>query len=70
VEVAEAKLNLSYTAVVAQESGLVSKVNVQDGQFIQAGQSIFSIVIPNIISLQANVCLLKLCAKAWCEGVW
>ena len=37
VEVAEAKLNLSYAVVVAQESGLVSKVNVQEGQFLQAG---------------------------------
>jgi membrane fusion protein, multidrug efflux system len=54
VEVAEAKLNLSYTAVVAQESGLVSKVNVQGGQFIQAGQSLFSIVISNDIWVVAN----------------
>ena len=54
VEVAEAKLNLSYTAVVAQESGLVSKVNVQDGQFIQAGQSLFSIVISNDVWVVAN----------------
>ncbi len=54
VEVAEAKLNLSYTAVVAQESGLVSKVNVQSGQFIQAGQSLFSIVISNDVWVVAN----------------
>ena len=54
VEVAEAKLNLSYTAVVAQESGLVSKVNVQGGQFIQAGQALFSIVISNDIWVVAN----------------
>jgi len=54
VEVAEAKLNLSYTAVVAQESGLVSKVNVQEGQFIQAGQSLFSIVINQDVWVVAN----------------
>jgi membrane fusion protein (multidrug efflux system) len=54
VEVAEAKLNLSYTAVVAQESGLVSKVNVQSGQFIQAGQSLFSIVISDDVWVVAN----------------
>jgi membrane fusion protein, multidrug efflux system len=54
VEVAEAKLNLSYTAVVAQESGLVSKVNVQAGQFIQAGQSLFSIVINDDVWVIAN----------------
>jgi membrane fusion protein (multidrug efflux system) len=54
VEVAEAKLNLSYAVVVAQESGLVSKVNVQEGQFIQAGQSLFSIVISNDVWVVAN----------------
>lgn len=54
VEVAEAKLNLSYTAVIAQESGLVSKVNVQGGQFIQAGQSLFSIVISDDVWVVAN----------------
>lgn len=45
VEVAEAKLNLSYTVIVAQESGMLSKVNVQEGQFLQPGQAIFSIVL-------------------------
>jgi len=54
VEVAEAKLNLSYAVVVAQESGLVSKVNVQEGQFIQGGQSLFSIVISNDVWVVAN----------------
>ncbi len=54
VEVAEAKLNLSYTAVLAQETGLISKVNVQDGQFIQAGQSLFSIVISDDVWVVAN----------------
>lgn len=54
VEVAEAKLNLSYTAVIAQESGLVSKVNVQGGQFIQAGQPLFSIVLSNDVWVIAN----------------
>jgi membrane fusion protein (multidrug efflux system) len=54
VEVAEAKLNLSYAIVVAPESGLVSKVNVQEGQFLQAGQSVFSIVLSNDIWVVAN----------------
>lgn len=54
VEVAEAKLNLSYAVVTAQEDGLVSKVNVQDGQFIQAGQSLFSIVINQDVWVVAN----------------
>lgn len=54
VEVAEAKLNLSYTVITAQESGLVSKVSVQEGQFLQAGQSVFSIVLSNDIWVVAN----------------
>ncbi len=40
-----AKLNLSYTVIIAPEDGLVSKVNVQSGQYLQAGQSLFSIVL-------------------------
>ena len=54
VEVSEAKLNLSYAIVTAQESGLVSKVNVQGGQFLQAGQALFSIVISNDVWVIAN----------------
>ncbi|MEO6583921.1 MAG: HlyD family secretion protein [Ferruginibacter sp.] len=45
VEVANAKLNLSYAVIVAPESGVVSRVSVQKGQFLQAGASIFSIVL-------------------------
>jgi membrane fusion protein (multidrug efflux system) len=44
VDVDAAKLNLSYTVVTATQDGLVSKVNVQPGQFVQAGQSVFSVV--------------------------
>jgi membrane fusion protein (multidrug efflux system) len=40
-----AKLNLSYTVIVAPEDGLISKVNVQVGQYLQAGQSLFSVVL-------------------------
>jgi len=54
VEVAEAKLNLSYAVVVAQENGMISKVNVQEGQFLQAGQSVFSIVLSNDLWVVAN----------------
>jgi len=54
VEVSEAKLNLSYAVITAQESGMVSKVNVQEGQFLQAGQSVFSIVLSNDIWVVAN----------------
>jgi membrane fusion protein (multidrug efflux system) len=40
-----AKLNLSYTIITAPEDGFVSKVNVQTGQLLQAGQSLFSVVL-------------------------
>jgi len=45
VDVENAKLNLSYTVITAPANGLISKVNVQQGQFLQAGQSLFSIVL-------------------------
>ncbi len=44
VDVDAAKLNLSYTVITATQDGLVSKVNVQPGQFVNAGQGLFSIV--------------------------
>jgi membrane fusion protein, multidrug efflux system len=44
VEIENAKLNLSYTVVTAQSSGRVSKVNIQPGQYLQAGQSLFNII--------------------------
>jgi len=43
-EVDAAKLNLTYTVVTAGQDGMVSKINVQAGQFVQAGQSLFSVV--------------------------
>jgi len=54
VEVDEAKLNLSYAIITAPADGLVSKVNVQSGQFLQAGQSLFSIVLNNDLWVVAN----------------
>lgn len=54
VDVEAAKLNLSYAVVVAQESGMVSKVSVQAGQLVQAGQPLFSIVISNDVWVIAN----------------
>ncbi|MCH5598755.1 HlyD family secretion protein [Niabella ginsengisoli] len=45
VEVENAKLNLGYTIITAAESGVVSKVPVQVGQFIQAGAQLFSVVL-------------------------
>jgi membrane fusion protein, multidrug efflux system len=54
VDVENAKLNLSYAVVTAPDDGLVSKVNVRPGQFIQAGQSTFSIVHSDDIWVVAN----------------
>ncbi len=53
-DVDAAKLNLSYTVITAPSDGLVSKVNVQDGQFVQAGQALFAIVHSNSVWVTAN----------------
>lgn len=47
VDVENAKLNLSYTVIVAPEDGFVSKVPIQKGQFLQAGSQLFSLVRNN-----------------------
>lgn len=54
VDVENAKLNLSYTTLTASESGIVSKVNLQEGQYLQAGQLTFSIVLNNDKWVVAN----------------
>ncbi len=54
VDVQNAKLNLSYAVITAPEDGKVSKVNVQEGQLLQAGQSTFNIVHNSDIWVVAN----------------
>ena len=54
VEVEEAKLKLSYTVLTAPENGKVSRINVQEGQLLQAGQSTFNIVHSNDLWVVAN----------------
>jgi membrane fusion protein (multidrug efflux system) len=54
VDVDYAKLQLSYTVVKAPASGVASKKNVQIGQLVQAGQTLFSIVNDNSIYITAN----------------
>ncbi len=49
-----AKLQLTYTTITAPTSGIVSKKNIQKGQLIQAGQSLFSIVNDNSLYITAN----------------
>src|SRR5665213_1064180 len=54
VEVEDAQLKLSYTIIIAPEGGRVSRVNVQEGQLLQQGQSTFDIVRSNKIWVVAN----------------
>jgi len=54
VDVDYAKLQLSYTQIKAPSSGLVSKKNVQLGQLVQPGQTLFSIVNDSSIYITAN----------------
>ncbi|MEO8415084.1 MAG: HlyD family secretion protein [Ginsengibacter sp.] len=54
VAVEDAKLNLSYAVITAPADGKVSRVNIQEGQFLQAGQSTFSIVHNTNIWVVAN----------------
>lgn len=54
VDVENAKLNLSYTVITAGEDGVVSKVPIQRGQFLQAGSQLFSIVLNNQKWVVAN----------------
>lgn len=54
VDVEDAKLNLSYTVITAAQDGLVSKVFVQPGQFLTAGQSYFSIIANDDVWVVAN----------------
>ncbi|MCW3464626.1 HlyD family secretion protein [Chitinophaga nivalis] len=53
-DVADAKLNLSYTVITAPENGVLSKIFVQPGQFVAAGQSLFSVVLDNTPWVVAN----------------
>lgn len=54
VDIDYANLQLSYTAIKSPASGIVSKKNVQIGQLVQAGQTLFSIVNDNSIYITAN----------------
>ena len=49
-----AKLQLSYANITAPVSGQVSRKAVQNGQFVQAGQNMFSIVIDSSVWVVAN----------------
>jgi membrane fusion protein (multidrug efflux system) len=49
-----AKLQLSYTTLIAPIGGIISKKNVELGQFVQSGQSLFAIVIDSDVWVVAN----------------
>lgn len=49
-----AKLQLSYTTITSPSAGIVSKKNIQLGQLVQAGQTLFSIVDDNSLFITAN----------------
>ncbi|HTM98964.1 MAG TPA: HlyD family secretion protein [Pedobacter sp.] len=53
-EIDFAKLQLSYTQIKAPSTGIVSKKNVQKGQLIQPGQSLFAVVDNNSLFVTAN----------------
>lgn len=53
-EVDAAKLSLSYTVITAAQDGQVSKINLQPGQLVQAGQSLFNIVGDGQVWVIAN----------------
>jgi membrane fusion protein, multidrug efflux system len=44
----QASLNLSWTTVAAPQDGWITRRNVEQGNYVQAGQSIFSIVTPDV----------------------
>jgi membrane fusion protein, multidrug efflux system len=49
-----AKLQLSYTVIIAPVNGIISKRNIQVGQLIQSGQTLFAIVHDGDIYVTAN----------------
>jgi membrane fusion protein (multidrug efflux system) len=53
-ELDNAQLNLSYTVITAPEDGMVSKINVQPGQYVQAGQALFSVIRNRSVWVIAN----------------
>ena len=51
----QAALQLSYTTLTAPASGVVSKKNVEVGQYVQAGQPLFSVVPLDDVWIVANL---------------
>ncbi len=51
----QAALTLSYTRILAPVTGIVSKKNVEPGQYLQAGQTLLAVVPTNDIYVVANL---------------
>ncbi len=49
-----AKLQLSYTVIIAPTDGIISKRNIELGQLVQGGQSLFAIVNDKSLYVTAN----------------
>lgn len=49
-----AELNLSYTVILAPQDGTVSRVSTQVGQYLQGGQTLFSVVSSEVPWVVAN----------------
>jgi membrane fusion protein (multidrug efflux system) len=49
-----AKLQLSYSIITAPVSGIASKKNIQPGQLLQAGQTMFTVVSDSSVYVVAN----------------
>ena len=47
-QLAQARLNLSYTKIYAPQDGNISSRNVEEGNYVQIGQALTAIVSPNI----------------------
>lgn len=47
-DLAQAELNLSYTVITAPQDGWITKRNVELGTYLQVGQSILSLVSPEV----------------------
>jgi len=53
-ELEMAKLQLSYASILAPNDGYVSKKNVEEGQLVNAGQSLFSLIDDSSFWITAN----------------
>ena len=47
-QLTQAELNLSYTIITAPQDGWITKRNVEMGNYLQAGSSVFAIVTPEV----------------------